>query len=232
MGHSHTHKEHGDHAHHEHAHGTESPLTSEANVDLFVQVGNVGFFGLVFATYFMWFSGSHTAFGDVLHGAADVSTAYVMAYFARRHRLGKLTKSQTNRYAAIFNTIMLVAAAVGVWFDVQTGHRHTVDAWKLAGTAGILLVSNVVQFWMMHKMHGHEHKHDKHISMFSSTMQHFVSDILFDLGALVTAAAAGLFAGDAGHIDEYVASILVCILIFMAGKNIFKLIRHEELDLH
>jgi hypothetical protein len=225
------------HNHHHHAGGghvetEEDHIHSEANVDLYMQVGHTGFLGVVLATYFMWFSNSHTAFGDVLHGVADVSTVYLMAYLAYLHKIGKISKERTNRLAGMFNTALLILAALGVWLDLQSGHRQAVDPWKMGITAGILLVSNIAQFYMMHKMHGHEHKHDKHVSMFSSTVQHLLSDIVFDVGALFTAGASAIYASDAQHLDEYVALILIAILVVMAGKNIVKLSRNEELDLH
>jgi len=209
----------------------EEHIHSEADVDLYTQVGHVGLLGLVLSTYFMWISNSHTAFGEVLHGVADISTVYAMAGLAYLHKKGKITKAGTNRRAGIFNTVLLALAAVGVWIELQMGHRHDPDLRNMAITAGIALVSNLAQFWMLHKAHGHSHRHDKHVSMFSSTVQHVASDILFDLVALATVLTAVLSDLGASRLDEYAARLLIGVLVIMVGKNIWKLIHHEELEL-
>jgi Co/Zn/Cd efflux system component len=201
--------------HHVHAH----EVVPQKNYKLYFKVSHIGMLLVALSGMLMYLADSHAAFGDWLHGVADVATIYLMAYLAKECSAGRISPRRFDRLAGFFNTCFLFASSAGICVETFMANHET-TFFGMIGTGVVMFFGSWYQHRVMHQAHGHEKHEATGMSGWKSIDQHFLVD-MFMAGCVIGVALwkeLGLPGG--AHADIY-SALGEALVVFLLGiRNI------------
>jgi Co/Zn/Cd efflux system component len=217
---------HVHHMHHHHDHG----VVPQKNYKLYFKVSHIGTLIVLLSGGLMYWADSHAAFGDWLHGVADVGTVYLMSYMAKECSTGKISTKDFDRMVGLFNTIFLFFSSAGIVAETLFAHRET-TFFGMVGTGIVMLVGSWYQHRVMHQAHGHEKHASAGMSGWKSIDQHFLVDMF--MAACVIGVAIWKEAGLPGapEADTYSAFGEALVVFLLGARNILDMRRGKAIHL-
>lgn len=202
---------------HDHYHHHIPPQKNHA---LYFRVAHLGTVFTVATFILMWLSDSHTSFVSWLHAVADVGTIYLMACLARACAYYRITIAQFDKRVSRLNTLFLFLSAGIAWIEIELAERHAA-ALVMFGTGVVMFVGNYLQHNRMHEAHGHEKHEATGRSGFKTIDQHFIVDMIFDVGLI--AAAVWIYFSFPGYeyADRYIAFGEALLLCGLGCRNLY-----------